>query len=109
MSLFDEIVFGKKSRKARNRERIRRNVRKGKAAEDQVRMELQLQGYDVKRTGKGSDFCARKRDLFTGKIIDKKFIEVKSGKAKLSELQKKTKRKKGKKNYKVVRRDPIVF
>lgn len=109
MSFFNEILFGKKSEKARKREKIKKNKRKGKAAENQVRMELQLQGYQVERTGKGSDFRAKKRDLLTGEVVDEKLVEVKSGSSKLSKLQKKTRKKKGKKNYKVARRDPFIF
>lgn len=109
MLSFDEILFGKKSKKAKKRERIKRNKRKGKAAEDQVKMELQLQGFQVERTGKGSDFRAKKRDPITGEVIDEKLVEVKSGESKLSRLQKKTKKKKGKENYIVARRNPFIF
>lgn len=42
----------------------------------------------------------RKRDLFTGRVIDTKDVEVKSGGSKLSKLQRKMKKKK-KSRYKV--------
>ncbi|RLJ07140.1 MAG: hypothetical protein DRP12_02780, partial [Candidatus Aenigmatarchaeota archaeon] len=76
-------------------------------AEEIVKMNYILRGYEVIRTGKGHDFRVRKRDLFTGKVKESKLIEVKSGKAKLSKLQEKIKRKK--KNYKVERVQPLFY
>jgi len=75
MSLFDEPLFGGRSEKERKRERIRQNRRKGKTAEDQVEMELQMEGYEVERTHEGADFRAKRRDLLSlphqGKIVTK--------------------------------------
>ena len=107
MSLFDDPFFGPRSEKERKRQRIRRNRRQGKAAEDQVRMEYNMRGYEMERTGHGSDFRAKKRDFLTGEVVDEKLVEVKSGNAELSELQKKTKN--GRKDYVVERRDPFFF
>lgn len=79
-----------------NRERTERVRQQGKDGESQVRMKWELQGYEVERTGRGHDFYARKRDPFTGKVIDSKYIEAKNGEnARLSPLQKKMKRKYG--------------
>ena len=102
----NSILFGRrKSKKQRKKEQLRENVRKGRAGEDQARMVYALRGYDVERTGKGSDFRARRRDMFTGKVESKR-VEVKTGKSQLSKLQKKTK-KKGK--YEVYRSEPLLY
>lgn len=83
------------------------NRRKGKTAEEIVKWRYLIMGYDVERTGRGHDFRVRKRDLFTARVIDSKYIEVKSGNAKLSKLQQEMKRKK--RNYKVERVDPLLW
>jgi hypothetical protein len=67
-----------------------------------------MQGYEVERTGRGSDYVRRKRDIFTGRVTKTEHVEVKSGNAILSPLQKKTKKKK-KSNYRVVREDPFFY
>lgn len=104
MGLFD---FFPTSKKEKNRARIRENQRKGKAGEDLVRMNYELQGYEVERTGKGHDFRVRRRDLFTGRVVESKVVEVKTGKAKLSQLQEKSKKKRS--NYKVERVEPFLY
>ena len=86
---------------------IRDNQRKGRVAEDIVRMRYLIRGYEVERTGRGHDFRVRKRNPFTGRVIESKLIEVKSGRANLSKLQQKIKRKKS--NYKVERVDPFFW
>jgi hypothetical protein len=48
----------------------------------------------------------RKRDIFTGRVVKSKLVEVKTGNSQLSSLQKKTK-KKG--NYTVERVDPWFY
>lgn len=106
MSLFDDL-FGSRSEKERKRERIRRNKRRGRAAEDQVEMELQMEGYEVERVHEGADFHARRRDWMTGDVVEEKKVEVKSGNAELSERQKKEKRKSD--DYEVRRRNPLLF
>lgn len=83
------------------REIIAENRRKGKAAEDSYKMRAQLAGYEVERTGRGHDFRVRKRDILTGRVTYSGVREIKSGNAKLSKLQKAT--KKNKSNYKVIR------
>lgn len=95
------------SKKEKKRIIIKDNQRKSKVAEDIVRMRYWMKGYEVERTGRGHDFRVRKRDPFTGKVIESKLIEVKSGRANLSRLQQKMKRKRS--NYKVERVDPFFW
>jgi len=95
------------SKRDRKKATIRENQRKGRAAEDMVRMNYALRGYEVERTGKGHDFRVRKRNLFTGRVVESKVVEVKSGKSNLSKLQQKTKKKKS--NYKVERVEPFFW
>lgn len=104
---FDDIVYGKRTKKQKKRDVIADNRRKGKAAEDLVKLKYTIRGYEVNRTGRGSDYRVTKRDLLTGRVTDNKLVEVKSGKAKLSKLQKKTKKKKS--NYKVEHAEPYVY
>ena len=59
-----------------------------------------VRGYTMKRAPKGQDFIAERTNILTGEK-EKRFVEVKTGNAKLSKLQMKNKRKK--KNYDVVR------
>ncbi len=99
MRIFDLLPMSKKERK---RAIIRENQRRGRMAEDIVKMNYILRGYEVERTGKGHDFRVRRRDLLTGRVIETKVIEVKAGKnARLSKLQQRTKKRKS--NYKVER------
>ena len=107
MSLFDGPLFEEPFEEDRKRRDMRRNRRKGKAAEDLVEMELQMEGYEVERTHEGADFKARRRDLLTGDIVEEKKVEVKSGNASLTEAQKKEKKKSD--NYEVRRRNPLFF
>ncbi|WAC05963.1 MAG: hypothetical protein OS112_04845 [Methanoregula sp.] len=106
MGLFD---FSLKSptKKQRRRQTIRNNQRKGKAAEDQAMMRDNMMGYETERTGRGHDYRRRKRNPFTGRVTKSEVVEVKSGNAKLSPLQKKTKKKKS--NYRVVRENPPFY
>ena len=84
------------------REVLSENRRMGKTGEDLVRIKYATQGYDVERSPHGKDFVVRRRSVLTGKVIETKHVEVKTGKAKLSKLQQKTKREK-KGNYHVER------
>ena len=97
MGFFDAF---KKSRKQVNRE----NQEQGKAGERRIKEEYEFSGYKVKRTGKGHDLKAEKKDWFTGKK-ETKYIEVKTGNSKLSKLQKKKRGQFGKK-YVVERLEP---
>lgn len=85
-------AFGRKrSTKAIKRDVIAQNRRRGRDGEEVAKMQLAMQGYEVERTGRGSDFRARRRDVFTGRVVESKLVEVKTGNAKLSRLQRKTK------------------
>lgn len=99
MGFFDAF----KSRKQVNRE----NQEQGKTGERRIKEEYEFSGYKVKRTGKGHDLKAEKKDWFTGKK-DTKYIEVKTGNSKLSRLQKKKQSYLGKK-YVVERLEPTPF
>ena len=100
--LIKSDIFGRKiSKKQIKREVIDENRRRGQAAEDAYVMKARLSGYEIERTGKGHDFRVRKRDPFTGKVTYSGVREIKSGNAKLSKLQQKTKKKQS--NYKVIR------
>lgn len=81
--------------------KIERNRQRGSTGEEIYRTNRALKGYEVKRTGKGSDYKERKINLFTGKKSGWTHVEVKTGNAKLSPLQCKT--KKSVKRYKVFR------
>lgn len=70
-------------------------------------MRAQLAGYEVERTGRGSDFRIRRRDMLTGRVVESRLVEVKTGNSKLSKLQKRTKKRKS--NYKVVRESPMFY
>ncbi len=99
-------IFGRKiSKKQIKREVINENRKSGKAAEDSYVMKARLSGYEVERTGRGHDFRVRKRDPFTGKVTYNGVREIKSGNAKLSKLQQKTKKRQS--NYKVIRENSM--
>ena len=106
MAFFD---FGLRppTKKQRKRATIQTNRRRGKAAEDQAMMRDRMIGYEVERTGRGHDYRRRQRDPWTGRVTRSEVVEVKSGNAQLSPLQKKTKKKSS--NYRVVREDPFFF
>lgn len=96
-----DLSIFKKSKKQVKRETIAQNRERGRMGEVMATLGAATQGIEYERTGKGHDYKAYKTDPFTGK---RKFIgyrEVKTGNAKLSKLQQKTKKKK--RNYKVVR------
>ena len=69
---------------------VRANAAKGRAGERRVRDKYKKAGYKVERTGRGHDFKVTKNNRT-------KYVEVKTGKAKLSPLQKRKKRSLGKK------------
>ncbi len=72
-------ICGIPESKKQRRQRISREIgRKGKVGEEIVRMNYALRGYEVERTGRGSDFHVVKRDVL-GRVIDSKDIEVKTG------------------------------
>ncbi len=85
------------------------NKWKGEIAENVTRTRWEQRGWKMKKRKKGCDFVAEKRDPRTGKVVDKMYVEVKSGNARLSKKQKEEKKKYGKK-VKVERvNDPFFF
>lgn len=99
-----DILGRKIPKKQIKREVLEENLRRGKAAENAYIMRAQLAGYEVERTGRGHDFRIKKRDILTGKVTYSGVREIKSGNARLSKLQQKTRRKQS--NYKVIRQEP---
>ena len=94
------------SKKQLNREKMDEIRRKGRAGEDTVRMQYELQGYRMERTGRGHDFKATRQDILTGRK-ESKYVEVKTGNSQLSRLQSKTKSRGVK--YKVERVEPFFY
>lgn len=100
------------SNKQRKRDQLRQNQLRGQVAEKFVEAWLPLEGRIPIRIGHGSDFEARRvgpalRNPITGRVEPStKLIEVKSGKARLTPLQKKTQRK-NKNRYEV--RRPLLY
>ena len=95
------MVSGSKQSKKRT---IRANAAKGKRVENKVKREYKALGYAVKPTGKGHDFKATKTSRSTGKKTTK-YVEVKSGNAKLTPTQQRSKNRLGKK-FVLERREP---
>lgn len=89
------MVFDKKQKK---RFILDYNKTKGKIAEEYVKDKYESSGWEIERTGRGSDLKGKR-----GK--NEIYIEVKSGDADLSPLQEKTRRSKRSK-YIVERVDP---
>jgi hypothetical protein len=87
-------------KKMHRREILELNRMKGRIGEEFVKTWYELNGYEVERTGKGHDFRVRKRDIWTGRVVESTLVEVKTGNAKLSPVQKRAKRKR-KSSYKV--------
>jgi hypothetical protein len=102
------LFGGRKSKKQIRRENLAANRRRGDAAQDAYKFSAEMRGLEVVRTGRGSDYRVRDRDFWTGRVKSSKLVEVKSGKAKLSKLQRKTKRKHPG-HYTVVRENPSLF
>ena len=75
---------------------IRDNQDQGKRGEERVKTQRELQGWKMTRTGKGHDYKATRTNHLTGKK-EAEYVEVKTGNAKLSPLQKKKKRQYGNK------------
>ena len=78
------------------------NQVKGKIAEEIAKKDYQENGFEIQETGIGSDFIAIKQ---IGNILYKEYVDVKSGRAKLTKKQKQTKYQlqKDKINYSVYR------
>lgn len=101
------FMFGQKiSKKEIARQRLFENKNTGMRGEETAMMQYDLRGEDVERTGRGSDFRITRRNLF-GEVKERYLEEEKTGNAKLSKLQKETKKKN--KNYKVNRVKPYFY
>ena len=83
---------------------VRDNAAKGEAGERRVMERYKAAGWKIERTGHGHDFKATRNDGLASKT---RYVEVKTGNAKLSPLQKRKKRRLGKK-YVVENGDPLV-
>ena len=93
------MKFPWENKKQHKRRIIAQNRSQGKNAENMF--VLSNIGNKVERTGRGSDYKVTKTDPWTGKKTTV-YHEVKSGRAKTSKLQNKTK-KKMKGRYRVTR------
>jgi len=86
--------FLKAMKKQKKQMILANNRMRGRMAEENYVTSRRMQGYDVRRTGRGSDYEERKVDMWTGRRGPKTLVEVKSSSsAPVSKLQKKTKRK----------------
>ena len=108
-STFKEFnPFRPRTELQRKRMQIRDNYYKGKAAENQAILRDQLRGWEIQRTGRGSDYIRIKRDFWSRRVIKTEKVEVKSSPtAPLRPLQKKEKTKS--RNYKVQREDVLFW
>jgi len=107
--VYDNILYYGETKKQRKRRKLAEARRKGKAGEEAYRWQATLQGKEVVRTGRGYDYKEKTRNFWTGKVRTK-CVEVKTGPhARLSKLQKRTKKKK-KGAYKVVHEpEPLIY
>lgn len=85
--------YEKEAEKLRKRQQLAVNKLQGDLAESTYVTDRTLKGHEVKRTGKGSDYEERKSYFLSRRKGPKKLVEVKSGGAKQSKLQKKTQKK----------------
>ncbi len=95
MGLFDEI------RKAKKRRTLLESRTRGKWGETAFAASAELRGQNPRRSPTGRDFIITEGNPITGKGRRNVSIEVKTGGARLSPLQKRYKKKI--KNYRVVR------
>jgi len=72
------------------REILEKNVLKGKLAEEIAKQDYIEHGFEIHETGIGSDFIAEKK---LGNSIFQIYVDVKSGKSKLTKKQKQTRNK----------------
>ncbi len=94
MIMFDDIWNSLKRDKKRLV--LNQNKFRGKMAEDSSIVRSRFRGNEVQKTGRGSDYRERSVNPFTGQKGSWKYVEVKSSPtAPVSNLQKKTKEKKG--------------
>lgn len=91
----------KSLKKLKKRERFELNKMQGLIAEGTYVITQREQFSSVKRAPIGSDYVVQRINPLTGRKGPKTLVEIKSGGAKLSKLQKKTRKKS--KRYEVVR------
>ncbi len=77
------------------KEILQTNILKGKLAEELAKQDYVEHGFEIYQTGIGSDFIAEKK---IGNVIYQIYVDVKSGKAKLTKKQKQTKNRLKKQN-----------
>ncbi len=94
-----DSIFGKPKKKSK-KQTLRENQEQGKRGEKRVESWMSLLGWDMKRAPKGQDYIATKTNQLTGRKTTER-VEVKTGNANLSPLQKKKKRQYGSR-YQVV-------
>lgn len=82
----------KKSTKEIRRKTLEDNRARGRLGEDMYKMNATLRGYEYRRTGKGSDFEERPI-TYWGRPKRWRKIDVKTGNAQLSDLQRKNRAK----------------
>ena len=82
----------KKSTKEIRRETLEANKAKGKLGEDLYKINATMRGYEYRRTGKGSDFKERPI-TYWGNPQRWRKVDVKTGNAQLSDLQRKNRAK----------------
>jgi len=98
----EEDILKEMKRQKKSRRMIL-NQLQGKLGELDVSNELIVRGYEVKRKHFGRDFDVRKVDPITGRKGETKMIEIKTGNAKTSRLQNKTKKESKKGGHEVIR------
>jgi len=105
IAIEDPFTGKRFSKKQIKRDILSENIRNGRTGEDSYKMSAMLQGKQVERSPHGRDFIERTRNPVTGRVTKTTHIEIKTGNAKLSKLQQKT--KKSKSNYKVIRQNSL--
>ena len=83
---------------------MRENARRGKEGEEIAEEKLEFGLWEVKKRHKEWDFTAVKK-TFGGKVVKRRYLEVKTGRARLSQAQKEAKKRLGGR-YKVDRENP---
>ncbi len=87
-------LFRKPTKKEEKGKQIRNNAEQGLSGEKQVVARYRLNGWKMTRTGIGSDYRATRKNPHTGKAESLE-VEIKSGNAELSPLQKKKQKEMG--------------
>ena len=87
-------LFRKPTKKEVKKKQVRNNAEQGLSGEKQIVARYRLNGWKMTRTGIGSDYRATRKNPHTGKA-EYKIVEIKSGNAELSPLQKKKQKEMG--------------